>query len=328
MYVIAEIGVNHDGNLDKAKQLVDAAAQVGANAVKFQLFDSGRIATQDARPARYQNAQDISQQELLRSLELSVAEHRELSHRAHVMGIDFMTTAFEPDFMSRLEELDCPAIKIGSGDLTFTTLLRAAARTRLPILLSTGMATMDEIHEALQVLVKFGRKLEEITLMHCVSCYPTPAEQANLRRMGRLQETFGVSVGLSDHTIGIEAGIMAVAMGAKVIEKHITLDRLAPGPDHKASLDIDGFKVFVQGIRTASLLLGSGDLGPQECESDARVASRRSLVAARPILAGEKFTGDNVECRRPGTGLSPTLMDMLIGTSAKRSFARHEILEL
>lgn len=351
--VIAEAGVNHNGSLDLALRLVDVAADAGADVVKFQTFRAEQLATAGAAKAGYQIAntgEGGSQLEMLRRLELAPRDHEALVARCRERGIRFMSTAFDAESLAFLATLGMPAIKIPSGDITCGPLLLQAARLRQPLIVSTGMATLAEIEAALGVIawgltrddepagavdfdaafvsVAGQRALKErVTLLHCVTQYPAPPHAVNLRAMHTMAVAFGLPVGYSDHTLGIDVSLAAVALGATVIEKHFTLDRVLPGPDHLASLEPDELKRMVSGVRTIEAALGSPRKGPTPEEMPNRAVARRSVVAARPIKAGEPMVLASLACKRPGAGVSPMRIWELAGRAARRDFDSDEPIE-
>lgn len=324
--VIAEAGVNHNGDLRLAKQLVEAASAAGADAVKFQTFTASDLATAAAPKAEYQTRNDGAggQRQMLQRLELSVAQHRELADHCRRCGIAFLSTAFGIAELELLMELGIGAIKVPSGEITHRPLLEAmadaAASRRLPVYLSTGMSNLGDVEAALQVFLDAGLQRQSITLLHCLSAYPAPEEQVNLRAISSLAAAFGCPVGYSDHTLGFTAPVAAVALGASVIEKHLTLDVDLPGPDHRASLEPGPFSAMVAAIRSCERMLGDGRKQPQLAELNTRQVARRSLRAARPILAGQPFSVDDLICQRPADGLSPMLYPTLLGRPAGRSY--------
>lgn len=351
--VIAEAGVNHNGSLQLALELIDVAAQAGADVVKFQTFDAARLVTAAASKADYQvaNTRDAgSQLQMLRQLELSHDDHRALVARARERDIRFMSTAFDDESLAFLATLDMPALKVPSGDLTCAPLLLQAARLRKPLIVSTGMASLAEVEQALGVLAfglasdseprssadfeeayrsREGRNALEqhVTLLHCVTEYPAPLETVNLRAMDTLAAAFGLPVGYSDHTLGIEVAIAAAARGAVVIEKHFTLDRTLPGPDHAASLEPAELRQLVAAVRKVQCALGSPIKQPAPAEIPNRAVARRSIVAARPIRAGERFAAGMLSAKRPGTGLSPMAWWNLIGKTATRDYQTDEVID-
>lgn len=329
--VIAEAGVNHDGELATALRLVDAAAEAGADVVKFQMFSAAKLATPAAARAQYQAAntrRDESQLEMLRRLELGEAAHRAIAARCAQRGIGFLSSGFDTESVDFLVGLGMDTIKIPSGELTNLPYLRHVGRLGIPVILSTGMATLEEVAAALQVLEKAGTPRTRVTVLHCTTEYPTAMEDVNLRAMLTLRDAFGVAVGYSDHTLGIEVATAAVALGAKVIEKHFTLDATARGPDHRASLEPAQLKAMVAAIRCVERALGDGVKAPRPAEEKNREVARRSLVAARPIRAGETFSEDNLAVKRPGSGVSPMRWDEVLGRRAPRDFSTDELIEL
>lgn len=330
--IIAEAGVNHDGNLDKACALVSVAAAAGADMVKFQSFVADRCISRVAPRAEYQiinTGEDAGQLEMVRKLELSRADHEKLIEECRRHGIAFFSTGFDAESIDMLVELGLDRLKIPSGEITNLPLLRHYASKRLPIILSTGMASIGEVEAAVEVLVTGGASRGDITVLHCNTEYPTPMEDVNLRAMPTLGAALGLPFGYSDHTPGIEVAIAAVALGARVVEKHFTLDRTMPGPDHRASLEPDELQRMIAAIRNVEqALAGDGVKRPSVSEFKNRAVARRSLVAARPIYAGERFTADNLTSKRPGTGISPMRWDEIIGQFASRDFAADEVIAL
>jgi len=329
--IIAEAGVNHNGDMEMAKQLVASAAAAGADLVKFQSFVAGKIISADAPKAEYQKhttGNDESQYEMVRKLELSRRDHEILIEECKRHNIGFFSTAFDVDSFDMLVELGLDQVKIPSGELTNLPLLRHMTRLGLPVIVSTGMASLGDIEAALEAIILGGTPRELVTVLHCTTEYPAPMDEVNLRAMVALQQAFGVNVGYSDHTRGIEIPIAAVALGATVIEKHFTLDRTLPGPDHQASLEPHELKAMVDGIRNVERALGDGIKRPSASELKNRAIARKSLVASRPIRAGETFSADNLTAKRPGTGISPMRWDDVVGRSARRDFERDELIEL
>ena len=328
--IIVEAGVNHNGDTDRALKLVDAAAEAGADYVKFQTFTADRLVTRQAAKADYQIAttgEGESQYEMLRQLELSAESHQRIIAHCAARGIGFLSTGFDTESVDYLVSAGVGLLKIPSGELTNLPYLRHIGRLRKPVILSTGMATLAEVGEALEALELAGTKRSDITVLHCTTEYPTPMRDVNLRAMLSMRDAFGIAVGYSDHTLGIEVPIAAVAMGATVIEKHFTLDSGLPGPDHRASLEPDQLKEMVSSIRNIELALGDGQKMPKPVEEKNKLVARKSLVAVRPIRAGELFSVDNVAAKRPGTGVSPMRWDAIIGSAARRDFAEDELLE-
>jgi N-acetylneuraminate synthase len=318
-FIIAEAGVNHNGDLALAKQLVLAAKEAGADAVKFQTFQAKHLVTADAPQADYQarnSGKNESQFDMLKRLELPLEAFAELSRYCQELGIMFMSTAFDEESADFLAGLGMSIFKIPSGELTNIPLLQHIARFRKPMIVSTGMGTIEEIKEAVEAIQAAGN--DDITVLHCVTDYPTPPEQVNLRAMHVIQAALGVPIGYSDHSMGIEASVIAVAAGAKVIEKHFTLDCNLPGPDHKASLEPKDLGEMVKGIRKVEVLLGSGKKQPNEAELAVAKIVRRSVVAARDLKKGDTITSDMVLLRRPGTGIEPARMGEVIGRTLSR----------
>lgn len=345
-FVIAEAGVNHNGRLDLALELVDAAAAAGADAVKFQTFRAEELATGAAPRAEYQKrGRDAAsgQLEMLRGLELSASQFATLAERCAARGIEFMSTPFDVESVAMLKQLGMRRFKVPSGEATNPLLLRAVAATERPVILSTGMCSIGEVEEA---LVTVGRVLlgdadaaplssmegrarlaERVTILHCTTEYPAPLESVHLHAMRTLADAFGCAVGYSDHTEGTAVAIAAVALGAVMIEKHFTLDRSLPGPDHAASLDVRDLRSFVETLRGVPVALGSSRKSPQLAELPNRLVARRSVVARRPIAAGELFTTENLALKRPGTGIPSNRYDELIGRYATRPYGVDELIE-
>ncbi len=329
--IIAEAGVNHNGDLSLACELIDAAAEAGADLVKFQTFKAEHLVTPCAAKAEYQCRgveKNESQYEMLKHLELTREMHEVLIDRCKKMQIGFFSTGFDIDSINLLVDLGQAHFKIPSGEITNLPYLRHIARFTKPIILSTGMATLGEIETALDVLEQFGTPLNLITVLHCNTEYPTPVDDVNLRAMVSIREAFGVKVGYSDHTLGIEVAIAAVALGASVIEKHLTLDCDLPGPDHRASLEPRIFKEMVIAIRNVEKALGVGRKRPSQSEIKNKTIARKSLVAYTLIFKGDKFTVDNITVKRPGTGVSPMYWDMILGKIASRDYKPDELIDL
>lgn len=329
--IIAEAGVNHNGELSIAKKLVDAAHDAGADYVKFQTFSADRLVTKDAQLAQYQkaNSNSVSQYEMLKSLEFSSNDLNEIVEYCKYKEIGFLSTGFDIQSVAELENLKMNYIKIPSGEINNLPYLRYIGGLKnIQIILSTGMATSDEIGEAINVLISSGTKRSEITVLHCTSEYPAPFEDINLNAMDSIKEAHNVKVGYSDHTKGIEVAIAAVAKGAMIIEKHFTLDRNMEGPDHNASLEPEELSLMVQSIRNIEKALGDGKKRPMGSEIRNLPIVRKSIVAARQIYKGEVFTEDNLNTKRPGNGISPMMWDEVIGQCAKRDFQLDEMIEL
>lgn len=328
--IIAEAGVNHNGDIQIAKNLIKSAISAGADAVKFQAAIPEFVVTELAQKACYQsqsmNAKE-TQLDMIRKLLLPNEVLKDLQSFCMSKDIVFFSTAFDLVSLDFLESLGPPYHKIPSGEITNLPYLRQIGRYRRPIILSTGMASLGEIEAAIEVLNNSGINREKITVLHCTTEYPAPPGEVNLRAMQSMGHALGVKVGYSDHTEGIEVAIAAVAMGATIIEKHLTLDRNLPGPDHKASLEPDEFAAMVRGIRTIEQALGDGIKRPTASEKANSPVVRKSLVAGRPIRAGELFSEANLTAKRPGTGVSPMLWDEWIGRPAHRDFATDELIE-
>lgn len=343
VYVIAEAGVNHNGSVERALEMIDAALAAGADAVKFQTFRSEQVISVHAPKAAYQKATtgaDESQLDMVRALELDAAAHHQLVARCRERGIQFLSTPFDVPSVALLESLGVPLFKIPSGEITNPILLRAVAATAKPVIVSTGMATLPEVTRALEVLAdawvgergaaqtERGRALirERVTVLHCTTEYPAPFDQVNLRAIATMATSLGVPIGYSDHTLGIAVSIAAVALGATVIEKHFTLDRTLPGPDHRASLEPDELAAMIRGIREIETALGSSEKGPTPAERANMAVARKSLVAARAIKRGERFTVDNLTAKRPGTGVSAIHYDDYLERVADRDYEADELV--
>lgn len=353
-FIIAEAGVNHNGSPELAQKLVDAAADAGADAVKFQTFTAQELVTMHAPKANYQlntTESKESQFEMLKKLELSLDSHKMLYKYCNDLRIEFISTPFTisgTEFLAK--ELNVEKLKISSGDLTNAPLLLYAARTGKPIILSTGMSTLEEIEEALCVIAfgymntsdKPGKEsfkkayhscagraalMEKVSLLHCTTEYPTPFDEVNLRAMDTLRDVFGVPVGLSDHTQGFAVALAAVARGASIIEKHFTFDRSLPGPDHKASLEPKELASMVSGIRQIESALGSAEKIPTSSEFKNRMMARKSLVANQSINRGERFNEQNLSCKRPGGGIAPGYYWEFLGKTANRDYMKDELIQ-
>ena len=325
--IIAEAGVNHNGDVRLAKQLVDAAVAANADAVKFQTFKAERLVTQQAPKAAYQRrrtGESESQLEMLRRLELSPRAHEELAEYCRQQGILFLSTPFDEESAALLANLHVPAFKIGSGELTNLPLLEYVASKNRPMIVSTGMSTLAEVETAVRAIQRVNNR--GLIVLHCVSNYPADPAEVNLRAMQTMVRTFNVPVGYSDHTLGIEVALAAVALGACVIEKHVTLDRTMPGPDQRASIEPDELSALVRGVRMIEVALGDGRKQPTPRETDTAAVARRSLVAARDVPAGGRLTQELIAIKRPGTGLSPALQAQLVGRTAKRSIPAGTLL--
>ena len=319
-FIIAEAGVNHDGDLRRAFELIDAAAEAGADAVKFQTFRASALATATAPKANYQRRSGPagqSQQAMLERLELDEAAHRELSQRAAERGIGFLSSPFDFDSALMLIEVGVGLLKIGSGELTHLPLLRRLGSLPVPVVLSTGMSDLAEVEAAVAALRQGG--CAHLALLHCVSCYPADPAEANLRAMATLADAFGLPVGFSDHTPGIAVALAARAMGACIIEKHLTLDRHLPGPDHHASLEPQAFAELVAGVRHVEAAMGDGIKRPTAGERHTRQVARRSLVTARALETGTVIDAAMLDALRPGGGISPSRLEQVLGRRARRA---------
>ena len=329
VFIIAEAGVNHNGDMDIAKGLIDAAAEAGADAVKFQTFKADRLVCSDAKKAAYQmetTSKEESQLEMLKKLELSDAMHEELIIYCGMKKIMFLSTPFDVESARMLKKMGLSIFKIPSGEITNLPYLREIAALGNKIILSTGMSSLIEVQEAVKILKEFGAI--NISVLHCSTEYPTPMEDVNLRAMLTMKEVLGLPVGYSDHTKGIEIPIAAAALGAEIIEKHFTLDRNMKGPDHKASLEPDELRKMVKSIRNLEAAMGDGRKVPSGSEMKNIKVVRKSIVAKTEINKGEIFSADNITVKRPGTGISPMKWDEIIGQRAKRSYYRDEMIEL
>jgi N-acetylneuraminate synthase len=326
VFVVAEAGVNHNGDLELARRLVDAAAAAGADAVKFQTFRTDALVTRDAPKAGYQAEATGAggQRAMLASLELSLEAHAELRDRSRDRGLVFFSTPFDEESADLLERIGVPVFKVPSGEITNLPLLRHVAAKRRPIILSTGMSTLDEVARAVDTVRAAGDP--PLALLHCVSAYPAPAAETNLRAMDTLRARFGCPVGLSDHTLGTAVAIAAVARGAAIIEKHLTLDKTLAGPDHRASLDPGEFVALVRSIREVESALGDGDKRPTPSELDTRRVARKSLVAARPIRAGERLAVEDIAVKRPGSGIEPADLPRVLGRAVRRDLAADDLI--
>ena len=330
--IIAEAGVNHNGDIAKAKALIDKGAEAGVDYVKFQTFKAEKLVTKQAQRASYQdkNTQNNdSQYEMLKKLELSQALHQELMDYCNQKGVKFLSTGFDSESLVFLAQLGITIAKVPSGEITNLPYLRQVASLFPEVILSTGMATIDEIKDAVKVLIDNGVSKDKITILHCNTEYPTPMEDVNLKAMLHIQRELGLPIGYSDHTLGIEVPIAAVALGATVIEKHFTLDKTLPGPDHKASLEPNELKAMVSAIRNIEKAIGGSGLKEvSKSEEKNKPIARKSIVAATDIKKGNIFTPENLTVKRPGTGISPMQWDEVIGKEAKRDFQEDELIEL
>jgi N,N'-diacetyllegionaminate synthase len=329
--VIAEAGVNHNGSIDLAKRLIDVAAEAGADYVKFQTFSANQLTILNADKADYQkintNKQE-TQYEMLKKLELSKYAHEEIIAHCKKSKIKFLSSGFDVSDVKFLLTLGIELIKVPSGEITNLPYLRYIAGLNLPIALSTGMCTMKEVENALSILEKNGANRNNIAILHCTTNYPTPYQEVNLKAMKTMESEFGVSIGYSDHTMGIEVAIAAVALGAKIIEKHFTIDKNLDGPDHEASLEPNELIAMIKAIRNIEVSFGNGIKIPFESEIKNKYLVRKSIVAATRITKGEIYTMKNITFKRPGNGLSPMIYEEIIGRRAKRDFAMDEQIEL
>jgi N,N'-diacetyllegionaminate synthase len=329
--IIAEAGVNHNGDIAIAKQLIDVAAEAGADLVKFQTFKADRLVTAGARKASYQmatTAADESQYEMIHQLELTEPMHDELITHCRGRGIEFFSTAFDVESLDYLMGLGIERIKVPSGEITNLPYLRRVGGFGKQVILSTGMSNLGEIEAALNALELAGTPRNRIIVLHCNTEYPAPMAEVNLQAMRSIAQAFGVEVGFSDHTEGIEIAIAATALGAAVIEKHFTLNRNLSGPDHRASIEPDELGRMIRSIRNVEMAMGDGIKRPSASEKRNRTVARKSLVASRPIARGEVFSETNLSAKRPGTGVSPMCWDEIVGRNARRNFAFDELIEL
>jgi len=328
--IIAEAGVNHNGSLDMAKELIDVADEAGADFVKFQTFKAETLVTRTSEKAEYQKIMtDVgeSQFDMIKKLELGRAAHDELIRYCGQKDIRFLSTAFDHDSVDLLAELNVPFYKIPSGEITNLPYMRHIGRMGKPIIMSTGMATLEEVRAAMDILIEAGVEKYKITVLHCNTEYPTPMEDVNLNAMLTIGEELGVAVGYSDHTLGIEIPVAAVALGATVIEKHYTLNRTLTGPDHAASLEPHELKAMVAVIRNIEKAMGDGVKKPSPSEVKNISIARKSIVARIPIAKGERFTENNLTVKRPGTGISPMEWDAYIDKSADREYQMDDLIQ-
>ena len=327
--IIAEAGVNHNGNLDLALKMVDEAKRAGADIVKFQTAIPEKVISKYADKAEYQKkttGNEESQLEMCKRIHLKLSDYDIIKKYCEEVGIEFLSTPFDLESIDYLEKLGMRLWKIPSGEITNLPYLIKIAKTGKPVIMSTGMAELKEVEEAVNVLKENGAG--EITLLHCTTEYPAPFESVNLRAMNTLREKFGTEVGYSDHTVGFEAAVAAAVLGASVVEKHFTLNHNMEGPDHKASLEPEEFEVMVNNIRLIEKALGDGVKQPAEAEKKNIAIARKSIVAAKDIKKGEIFTEDNITVKRPGSGISPMKWFEVLGTEAARDFGEDELIEL
>ena len=329
--IIAEAGVNHNGSMELAKKLIDAAIVAEVDFVKFQTFKAETLVTQTADKAKYQKeltGEFESQFEMIKKLELHQEDHKDLLKYCKSKDIQFLSTAFDNDSIDLLAKLDIPLFKIPSSEITNLPYLRHIGRMGKPIIMSTGMSTLEEVSNALNILLEAGLEKEKITILHCNTEYPTPLEDVNLNAMLTIRNELNVNVGYSDHTLGIEIPIAAVAMGATIIEKHFTIDRTLQGPDHAASLEPDELKEMVKSIRNIEKSMGDGVKKPSRSETKNISIARKSIVAKKSIKKGEFFSENNLTIKRPGTGISPMEWDDVIAQKSNKSFSIDELIEI
>jgi len=329
VFIIAEAGVNHNGSIELAYKLIDAAIESGANAVKFQTFQAENFIIRDTEKAEYQKQNDNSNEsqfDMLKKLELSVDDHKNLIDYCNIKGITFLSSPFDIESINLLIELNLKIFKIPSGEITNLPYLRRIGSFNKEVILSTGMSNLKEIGEALKILINAGTSKEKITVLHANTMYPTPMKDVNLTAMQTIRDKFDVSVGYSDHTLGIEVDIAAVALGATVIEKHFTLDKKMDGPDHLASLDASELKSMVAAIRNIELALGSKVKDLTDSEKPNIEIARKSIVAKTKIKKSEVFSNENLTTKRPGSGISPMKWDSIIGKAAKRDYNLDDLL--
>jgi len=329
VFIIAEAGVNHNGSIKLAYKLIDAAIESGANAVKFQTFQAENFVIRDTEKAEYQKQNDNSNEsqfDMLKKLELSIDDHKNLINYCNIKGITFLSSPFDIESINLLAELNLKIFKIPSGEITNLPYLRRIGSFNKEVILSTGMSNLKEIGEALKILINAGTSKEKITVLHANTMYPTPMKDVNLMAMQTIRDKFDISVGYSDHTLGIEVDIAAVALGATVIEKHFTLDKKMDGPDHVASLDASELKSMVAAIRNIELALGSKVKDLTDSEKPNIEIARKSIVAKTKIKKSEVFSNENLTTKRPGSGISPMKWDSIIGKAAKRDYNLDDLL--
>jgi N,N'-diacetyllegionaminate synthase len=329
VFIIAEAGVNHNGSIDSAKKLIDVAANSGADAVKFQTFKAENLVVKNTQKAEYQKQNtnvSESQFDMIKKLELDVGAHRELITYCQEKDIMFLSTPFDRGSIELLSDLGLQIFKIPSGEITNLPYLRHIGSLGKQVVLSTGMSNLREVSDALDVLIKSGTSKDNITVLHANTMYPTPMEDVNLNAMLTIQKEFGVDIGYSDHTLGIEVDIAAVAMGASCIEKHFTLDKTMDGPDHKASLEPEELKAMVSAIRNIEKALGSSEKKPSPSESVNIKVVRKSIVANQNIKKGDLLTDKNIAVKRPGGGISPMQWDEVIGTISSKDYNADELI--
>jgi N,N'-diacetyllegionaminate synthase len=329
VFIIAEAGVNHNGSVELAKKLIDVASESGADAVKFQTFKAEKLVSKNAQKAEYQKKTtdaEESQFDMIKKLELDLNTHKELISYCKTKNIMFLSTPFDHDSIELLKTLGLEIFKIPSGEIINLPYLRHIGKLNKKVILSTGMADIGEIEDALDILISSGTKKENITVLHANTMYPTPMEDVNLKAMVTIGNTFDIAYGYSDHTLGIEVDIAAVAMGASVIEKHFTLDKNMDGPDHKASLEPDELKAMVKAIRNIELALGSSIKKPSKSEMPNMEIARKSIVAKTEIKKGDTLSEENITIKRPGNGINPMRLDEIVGTIAIKDYIEDELI--
>jgi len=330
-FIIAEAGVNHNGSLKKALKLIDVAVAAGANAIKFQTFRAENLATDYAPKAEYQNCillKKETQFQMLKKLEFTELMHKSCFKKSKKKKIIFISSAFDIESLNYLKKFKLSYFKVPSGEITNIPYLEALGKLGKKIILSTGMSSIYEISNAIKTLTKNGTKRTNITLMQCTSAYPAPYDEINLNTIATLRNTFKLNIGFSDHSLGVQAGIAAVALGAKVIEKHLTLNKKLKGPDHKTSLDPNEFKFMVQSIRIVEKVLGNRIKQITKSERKNIYIARKSIVALTKIKKNERFSNFNITCKRPGTGISPLYFKKLIGRKSKKNFNKNDLIKL
>ena len=329
VFIIAEAGVNHNGSLDLAKKLIDVASESGADAVKFQTFKAEKLVSKNAQKADYQKQttnKTESQFDMIKKLELDMDTHKELIAYCETKNIMFLSTPFDHDSIELLNDLGLEIFKIPSGEITNLPYLRHIGKLNKKVILSTGMADIGEIEDALDILINTGTKKENITILHANTMYPTPMEDVNLKAMVTIGNTFDIAYGYSDHTLGIEVDIAAVALGACCVEKHFTLDKMMEGPDHKASLEPHELKSMIKAIRNIELALGSCVKKPSKSEIPNMQIARKSIVAKIEIKKGDKLSEENITIKRPGNGINPMRWDEVVGTIAAKDYKEDELI--
>ncbi len=330
VYIIAEAGVNHDGSFKDAKKLIKEAKKAGADAIKFQTFKVENFVKKTSPKAEYQKKDRFreSQYEMLKRLELSFNDFKKLKEYADKLSIDFMSTPFDIESLDFLVSIGVKKLKIPSGEITNKPLLQKIALKKLPTILSTGMSDLKDINSAVNILKKNGLKLKNLTILHCNTDYPSNFEDINLKAMSTIKKKFEVKVGYSDHTLGFEVALGAVALGAEVIEKHFTLDKNRMGPDHSASLDPEELEKFIKSLKNLKIALGDGIKKPSKSEIKNIIPSRKSIVAQKSIKKGEIFSEENLTCKRPANGISPMYWDKIIGRKSDKNYMINDLIKL